>query len=39
MDSVLTRIPPLTHDLDHVGLEVEGLTVISYAKDNNSSPT
>ena len=36
--AVHRQIPLLTHDLDHVGLEVEGLTVISYAKDNQSSP-
>jgi tRNA(fMet)-specific endonuclease VapC len=37
--AVHRRIPLLTHDLDHVGLDVEGLTVISYALDNQSSPT
>jgi tRNA(fMet)-specific endonuclease VapC len=34
--AVHRQIPLLTHDLDHVGLEVEGLTVISYAEDNQS---
>ena len=29
-------IPLLTHDEDHVGLELEGLNVISYAADNQS---
>ena len=37
--AVHRRIPLLTHDLDHVGLELEGLNVISYAVDNQSSPT
>lgn len=32
-------IPLLTHDLDHLGLELEGLNVISYVLDNQSSPT
>ena len=32
-------IPLITHDLDQVGLAVEGLTVISYAMDNQNSPT
>ena len=31
-------IPLITHDLDQVGLEVEGLIVISYAIDNQSLP-
>jgi len=31
-------IPLMTHDLDQVGLAVEGLTVISYAIDNQISP-
>lgn len=31
-------IPLLTHDRDHVGLELEGLKVISYAADNQSQP-
>jgi tRNA(fMet)-specific endonuclease VapC len=36
--AVHRRIPLLTHDLDHVGLALEGLIVISYAADNQSQP-
>lgn len=36
--AVHRQIPLLTHDLDHVGLELEGLQVISYAAEDQVQP-
>lgn len=36
--AVHRRIPLLTHDLDHVGLDLKGLKVISYAAENQVQP-
>ncbi len=32
------QIPLLTHDRDHVGLELEGLQVISYSAEDQIQP-
>jgi hypothetical protein len=33
------EIPLMTHDLDQVGLGLEGLNIISYAADSQSQPS